>query len=125
MTTLIVKWLISALAIFAVGSFLPGIHVLNYMTALWAALALGILNAIIRPILLLLTLPINLITLGLFTFVLNGFMFWLATKFVAGFTVDGFWWAVLGALLVAAISTLSNRLILGADGKWGVAKNWE
>lgn len=125
MTTLIVKWLISALAIFAVGSFLPGIHVADYMTALWAALALGILNAIIRPILLLLTLPINLITLGLFTFILNGFMFWLATKFVTGFTVDGFWWAVLGALLVAAISTFSNRLILGADGKWGVAKNWE
>jgi len=125
MTTLIVKWLISALAIFAVGSFLPGIHVADYVTALWAALALGILNAIIRPILLLLTLPINLITLGLFTFILNGFMFWLATKFVTGFTVDGFWWAVLGALLVAAISTFSNRLILGADGKWGVAKNWE
>ena len=125
MTTLVVKWLISALAIFAVGSFLPGIHVADYMTALWAALALGILNAVIRPVLLLLTLPINFITLGLFTFVLNGFMFWLATKFVSGFNVDGFWWAVLGALLVAAISTLSNRLILGADGKWGVAKDWE
>jgi putative membrane protein len=125
MATLIVKWLISALAIFAVGSFLPGLHVADYITALWAALALGILNAIVRPILLLLTLPINLITLGLFTFVLNGFMFWLAAKFVSGFLVDGFWWAVLGALLVSAISTFSNRLLLGADGKWGVAKNWE
>ncbi len=124
MATLIVKWLISSLALFAVGSLLPGIHIADYMTALWAALALGILNAIVRPILLLLTLPINLITLGLFTFVLNGFVFWLATKFVSGFTVDGFWWAVLGALLVSAISTVSNRLILGADGKWGVAKNW-
>lgn len=124
MATLIVKWLISSIALFAVGSLLPGIHVADYMTALWAALALGILNAIVRPILLLLTLPINLITLGLFTFVLNGFVFWLATKFVTGFTVDGFWWAVLGALLVSAISTVSNRLLLGADGKWGVAKNW-
>lgn len=125
MTTLVVKWLISALAIFAVGNFLPGIHVADYMTALWAALALGILNAVIRPVLLLLTLPINFITLGLFTFILNGFMFWSATKFVSDFNVDSFWWAVLGALLVSAISTFSNRLLLGADGKWGVAKNWD
>ena len=119
MRTIIVKWLVSALALFAVGNFLPGIHVANYMTALWAALALGILNAVIRPVLLLLTLPINLITLGLFTFVLNGFMFWLAARFISGFHVDGFWWAVLGALLVSAISTTADRLLLGADGKVG------
>lgn len=119
MTTLVVKWLVSALAIFAVGSFLPGIHVSDYMTALWAALALGILNAVVRPVILILTLPINLITLGLFTFILNGFVFWLATQFVSGFHADGFWWAVLGALLVSVISTIADRMLLGADGKVG------
>lgn len=119
MATLIVKWLVNALAIFLVGNFLPGIHVPDYMTALWAALALGILNTIIRPILLILTLPINLITLGLFTFILNGFMFWVATKIVHGFLVDNFWWAVLGALIVSAISTVANRFFLGKDGKVG------
>lgn len=119
MQTLLVKWLITSIAIFLVGSFLPGIHVADYMTALWAALALGILNAIIRPILLILTLPINLITLGLFTFVLNGLMFLLAARFVSGFQVDGFWWAVFGALLVSTISTVMDRILLGADGKVG------
>lgn len=119
MSTLIVKWLVNALAIFLVGNFLPGIHVPDYMTALWAALALGILNTIIRPVLLLLTLPINLLTLGLFSFILNGFMFWIATKLVHGFSVDGFWWAVLGALIVSVIAMVANRLLLGKDGKVG------
>ena len=119
MSTLIVKWLVTALSIFAVGNLLPGIHVPDYMTALWAALTLGILNAIVRPVLLLLTLPINLLTLGLFTFVLNGFMFWVATKIVHDFSVDNFWWAVLGAVIVSAISTVANRFFLGKDGKVG------
>jgi putative membrane protein len=119
MATLLVKWLINALAIFLVGNFLPGIHVPDYVTALWAALTLGILNTLIRPILLLLTLPINLLTLGLFTFVLNGFMFWLATKIVSGFHVDNFWWAILGAVIVSVISTVGHRFILGKDGKVG------
>ena len=123
--TLVVKWLINALAIFLVGNFLPGIHVPDYMTALWAALALGILNTIVRPVLLFLTLPITLITLGLFTFVLNGFMFWIATKIVEGFRVDNFWWAILGALLVSAISTVGDRMVLGSDGKLGGNKNEE
>jgi putative membrane protein len=110
---------VNALAIFLVGNFLPGIHVPDYMTALWVALVLGIVNAIIRPILLLITLPINILTLGIFTFILNGFMFWLVSVFIHTFTVDGFWWAVLGALIVSAISTVGDRILLGADGKVG------
>lgn len=121
MATLLVKWLIYALAIFLVGSFLPGIHVPDYMTALWVALVLGIVNTVIRPILLLITLPINIITLGLFTFILNGLMFFLASMFVKSFQIDGFWWAVLGALIVSVISVVGNRLILGSDGKIGSA----
>lgn len=119
MSTLVVKWLINALAIFLVGNFLPGIHILDYMTALWAALVLGILNTIIRPIFSLLTLPLTLLTLGLFTFVLNGLMFFIATKLVEGFRVDNFWWAIFGALLVSSISTVADRVILGSDGKVG------
>lgn len=123
MATLVVKWLISGLAVFFVGSYLPGIHVPDYMTALWVALALGIVNSILRPILLLLTLPINFLTLGLFTFVVNGLLFWLVSVVVSDFRVDGFWWAVLGALIVSAISTVGDRLILGADGKVGNQKD--
>lgn len=125
MATLVVKWLISGLAVFFVGSYLPGIHVPDYMTALWVALALGIVNSILRPILLLLTLPINFLTLGLFTFVVNGLLFWLVSVVVSDFRVDGFWWAVLGALIVSAISTVGDRLILGADGKVGDRKDVE
>src|SRR3989338_10889717 len=119
MATLVVKWLINALAIFLVGNFLPGIHVPDYMTALWVALVLGIVNAIIRPILLLITLPITIITLGLFTFILNGFMLWLANLIVQSFTIAGFWWAVLGALIISAISVVANPLGFGRDGKVG------
>ena len=91
MSTLVVKWLISALAVFFVGSTLPGIHVPDYMTALWVALGLGVVNLLVRPILVLVTLPINILTLGLFTFVVNGLMFWLVSVFVSAFRVDGFW----------------------------------
>ncbi len=122
MATLLVKWFISALAIFFVGNFLPGIHVPDYMTALWVALVLGIVNAVIRPILLLVTLPINILTLGLFTFIVNGLMFWLAAAFVHDFAIDGFFIAVLGALIVSMISMAMDRLILGADGKIGRPK---
>lgn len=119
MATLVVKLLINALAIFLVGSFLPGIHVSTYMTALIMAVVLGILNLFVRPILFLVTLPINILTLGLFTFVLNGLMFWLVSLFIVDFKIDGFWWAVIGALIVSAISTVGDRLFLGADRKVG------
>jgi putative membrane protein len=119
MVTLVVKWVISALAIFLVGKFLPGIHVPDYTTALWVALVLGLVNVFIRPFLLLVTLPINILTLGLFTFVVNGLMFWLTSVFISSFRVDGFWWAMLGALIVSAIATVAERFFLGADGKLG------
>lgn len=120
MATLIVKWLVNALAIFLVGYFFgEHIHVPDFMTALWVALVLGIVNVIIRPILLIITIPINLMTLGLFTFVINGLMFWIATKFVHNFTIDSFWWAILGALIVSVIATVLDRLVLGKDGKVG------
>ncbi len=114
MADIVVKWLIVALAIFFVGNFLPGIHVPDYMTALWVALLLGVINVFVRPILLLVTLPINILTLGLFTFILNGLLFWLTSAIIDSFRVDGFWWAVLGALIVSAITTVGERFFLGS-----------
>lgn len=119
MMTLLSKWIINALAIFLVGHFLPGIHVSDMMTAIWVAAVLALINTIIRPILLILTLPINILSLGIFTFVLNGLLFWFSSYFIKTFTVDGLWWAILGALLVSVISTILNRIALGKDGKVG------
>ena len=119
MRTLLVKWLVSALAILFVGNFLRGIHVPDFTIALVVALVLGIVNAIIRPILLIVTLPINILTLGIFTFILNGFMLWLVDFFLEGIVIDGFWWAVIGAIVISTLSMIGNRLILGSDGKWG------
>ena len=128
MITLFIKLLVNALAIFLVGNFIQGIHVPDYVTALWAAVLLGILNVTIRPVLKLLSLPITILTLGLFTLVINGLLFWFVASFVAGFrvagfAVDSFWWAVIGAFIVSVISTILNRLVLGSDGKVGDIHN--
>lgn len=119
MITLLAKWLINALAIFLVGHFLPGIHVPDLRTALLVAFALGLLNIFVRPILLILTLPVNILTLGIFTLVLNGCMFWFASYFISTFSVEGLLPAILGSLLVSLVSTVLSRFALGKDGKVG------
>lgn len=119
MITLIVKWLLTALAVFLVGYFLPGIHVADFPTALVVALVLGILNVTLRPVLKILAFPITILTLGLFAFIVNGFTFWLVGKFIDGFIIDTFWWAVLGALLVSIVSAMLNHLVLGSDDRMG------
>lgn len=101
---ILLHWLLSALALLAVAYLIPGIEVASFYTALIAALVIGLVNAILRPILLVLTIPINVLTLGLFTLVLNAFLFWLASTIVKGFTVTGFGAAFLGALLFWLIS---------------------
>jgi putative membrane protein len=82
----------------------------NVFTALLAAAVVGVINAFVRPIFLILTLPINLLTLGLFTFVLNGLMLLLAAVFVPGFTVSGLWAAILGAFLLSIVSSIITRV---------------
>jgi putative membrane protein len=119
MLTLLVKWLISALSLFLVAYFLPGIHVPDYGTALLVALVLGIVNVTLRPVLKLLALPITIITLGLFAFIINGFTFWLVAKYLDGFSVDTFWYAVLGAFIVSVVTAVLSRIVLGSDGKLG------
>jgi putative membrane protein len=92
---------------------MPSIHVASFSSALLAALILGLVNAILRPLLLLLTLPVTLLTLGLFIFVVNGLMFWLAGSMLEGFIVSGFWPAVFGALLYSIVSGVLSGLLLG------------
>lgn len=104
MTRFFVHWLVVAIALFATAYILPGVSVASWMALAVAALVLGLVNAVVRPLLLLLTLPITLLTLGLFYLVVNGIAFALAAVLVPGFTVDGFGWAILGALLVSLFS---------------------
>ncbi len=119
MFTLLIKWIISAIGIFLVGNYLPGIHVPDYKIALAVALVLAILNVTLRPILKLISFPITLITLGLFALIVNGFVFWLVPFIVKGFVIDSFLWAVLGAIIVSIVTGVLDRLILGSDGKIG------
>src|SRR5204863_6630357 len=106
-------WLVNAVALMAVAYLLPGISVANFITALVAALVLGLVNAVIKPIVILLTLPATLLTLGLFIFVINGLLFWFVGSFVDGFVVSGFWSAVFGAILYSIISWALSALLLG------------
>lgn len=100
-----ILWLImSTIAVFVTSEILSGVHVNNWTTALVVAVVLGVLNAFIKPILLILTLPINILTLGLFTFVIMAAMVLLATAIIPGFTVDGFWWALAFAVIMMLVN---------------------
>jgi len=101
----------NALAIVLAASILPGIEVDGIVPALAAAVLLGLVNAFVRPVLLILTLPITLVTLGLFLLVLNGFCFWLVALLVKGFHVAGFGSALLGALVVSVVSWVVTAVI--------------
>jgi putative membrane protein len=110
---LLLVWLINAAALFLVPYLMSSITVDSFMTALVAALVLGLINTIIRPLLILLTLPATLLTLGLFIFVINGLLFWAVGSFVSGFHVAGFWSAVGGAILYSIISWALSAILLG------------
>jgi putative membrane protein len=109
MFTIAVRILITAFALILVAKFIPGITVTGLYPALIAALILGILNVLVRPILVILTLPITLLTLGLFIFVINALLFWFVASFVDGFKVDGFIPALLGSLIVSIVSSVINK----------------
>lgn len=106
---ILINWLISALIVIVVAYILPGVHVENFLTALTVALVLGVLNLLIRPLIILLTLPITLVTFGLFLVVINALLLLLTDAIVPGFTIDGFWWAVLYSILVSFINVLLQR----------------
>lgn len=103
--------LVNALAIYFAAAVVPGVDITGPLAALGAGLVFGLINAVVRPILLILTLPLTLLTLGLFIFILNGFCFWLTSVLVKGFEVHGFWAAVFGALLVSVVSWLLTAFL--------------
>lgn len=101
---LLVNWLVATLVIIAVAYVLPGVTITSFTTALVAALVLGIINAALRPVLMFLALPINYVTLGLFTFVVNALLLLLVSAIVPGFGIANFWWALLFSLIIALVN---------------------
>ena len=114
---ILVRWLLLAAALLLVAHLFPGVMVQRFVSALIAALVLGLLNTLVRPLLVLLTLPVTFVTLGLFLFVINALMFWLAAGVLPGFNVAGFWAALGGSLVYslcgmvidAAVESVFNR----------------
>lgn len=113
---LLLLWILNAIALLAVTYLLPSIQVSGFGTALLAALGLGLINTLVRPVLAILTLPITVITLGIFYLVLNSLLFWLASAFIPGFEVHGFASAVVGAMLYGVIAWALSALIPNNKG---------
>ena len=111
MPGILIRWLTTTAAIVATAYLLDGIQVSGFFSAVFAAAVLGILNAVLRPVALLLTLPINILSLGLFTFIINALMLKMASGIIPGFGVYGFWTAIFGSLLISLISWLLNSFI--------------
>jgi putative membrane protein len=116
MKGLFIRWLILTLSILAAAYLFEGIEVSSFFSAFFAAAVLGILNAFFRPVLILLTLPINLLTLGLFTFVVNALLLMLTSGIISGFHVQGFWSAVFGSLVISVVSWLLTSVV-NDDGR--------
>jgi len=116
MTRFFLRWLINAVALYVAVAFVPGIRPQdpNWLSFIWLALIFGLLNALLRPLLKFLTCPLIILTLGVFTLVINTFMFWLAglvgTYFHIGFTVDGLWPAFLGGIVVTVVSLILTMI---------------
>ena len=107
----ILRWVVNAVLLMLIPYVVPGIEIKNFGTALVAVLVLAFVNALIKPILILLTLPINLLTLGLFILVINALKFWLVSAIVKGFYISGFWPAFLAALVFSIFSLVLNYLL--------------
>lgn len=108
---LLIRWFATAATLLILAYAIPGIMVGGVYTALITAVVLGLVNAVIRPIFIVLTLPINIVTLGLFTFVINALMFWFVASFIDGFDVSGFWAAFVGALLLTISGWIINQML--------------
>jgi putative membrane protein len=121
MQGLVVRWLVSAAALYLTSLIVRGIEIQGVFPLLFASVTIGVLNAVVRPFILLLTLPLNVLTLGLFTLVVNAGMLWMASKVVIGFSVHGFWSALGGWLLMSFFTFLIN-LLIGESGRIEVVR---
>ncbi len=114
---LLIRILLSTIAVLVAAMLLPGVHAESLTTALLVAVVLGFLNAVLRPVLLLLTLPVTVLTLGLFVLVINAAMVLLAARIVPHFTVDGFWWALAFSIVMWAVQSVLMALDGGEAGR--------
>lgn len=114
---LILQWLLNTLSLVLVAYFIPGISFSSYYSALIAALFLGMVNTIIKPILMILTLPINILTLGFFTLVINAFLFWLVASFIKGFEISSFSSAFWAALVYSILTWIINSIVTHPHNK--------
>lgn len=117
MRGLAIRWILNAFALLFTAWLIPGIELNGLIAALFTAFVLGIVNAVIRPIVLLFTLPLNILTLGLFTLVVNASMMLIAASLVRGFQVTGFWSAFFGAIVLTLVSGLISAAVLDHSGK--------
>jgi len=113
MKELLIKWIVNSTALLVVANVVTGVVLDNWVTVFVAALVLGFLNAFLRPVLIFLTLPVNVLSLGLFTLFINAFLFYLAAHLVRGFHVTDYWQAFLAAFLFSIVSFLLNMLLKG------------
>jgi putative membrane protein len=111
MLTLLARWLINAAALVLIAYLYPGVVLQGWGPALIAALVLGLVNALVRPILIVLTLPVTILTLGLFIFVINALLFWFVAEIVHGFAVTGFGAALVGSILYSILTLITSRLL--------------
>ena len=109
---LVIGWLLNALALLGVAYLVPGIGVSNFMAALIAAAVIGLVNMLIKPILVILTLPVTILTLGLFIFVINGILFWLVGNFLDGFDVKTVMAGIIGAIVYSVISWVLSAIVI-------------
>ena len=111
MLYLLARWIVNAAALLLVAYLYPGVQVESFLSAALAALVLGLVNAFVRPLLIILTLPVTLITLGLFLFVINALLFWFVAEIVHGFSVSGFGAALLGSILYSLITLVTSWIL--------------
>jgi putative membrane protein len=107
---LLIRLLINALIILLIAAYLPGFHIASFFTAIIVAIVLGIINVTLKPLLIILTLPINILSLGLFTFVINALLLLLTASVIKGFDIAGFWPALVASLIISIIHILTRRL---------------
>lgn len=111
MISVLINWIVSAMVIFSIAHVLPGVAVADFTSAFVVALVLGVINALVKPILLILTLPITIVTLGLFTFVLNALLILLVSNIVPGFVVEGFLAALIFGIVLSIVNTVLNNFV--------------
>jgi putative membrane protein len=110
MMYILIQWLINALAVYATAHLLDGIHIKSFGAAILVALVLGLVNALVRPILVFFSIPFIIVTLGLFLLIINAFLLLIATSLVSGFSIDSFSWAIAGSVVISVISWILSSL---------------